>query len=76
MNFDDLADSLLLAVARKLADTAGRQSLRGFAKAIGMSRSTLSGRLKAIVQKGMVTMPDLAELVGVGEKSTSDQADE
>ena len=76
LNFDDLADSLLLAVARKLADTAGRQSLRGFAKAIGMSRSTLSGRLKAIVQKGMVTMPDLAELVGVGEKSTSDQADE
>jgi len=74
--FDDLADGLLLAVTRRLAEIGGRQSLRGLAKAIGMSRSTLSGRLKAIVQKGMISIAELSDLVGVGERGTADQAED
>jgi len=75
-NFDDLADSLLLAVTKKMAESGGRLSLRGLAKAIGMSRSTLSGRLKAIVQKGMISMNELASVVGVTEKVHSEAGED
>jgi DNA-binding NtrC family response regulator len=66
--YDVLADVLLLEVTRKLAQARGKLSLRGLAQAIGMSRSTLSGRLKAMVHKNIVGVEDLAKIVGVSEK--------
>ena len=44
----------------------GRAS--GAPQTIGMSRSTLSGRLKALVHKNMVELSELSRLVGIGEK--------
>jgi DNA-binding Xre family transcriptional regulator len=66
--YDLLADILLLEITRKLAAARGKLSLRGLAQAIGMSRSTLSGRLKAIVHKNIVELEDLSKIVGVSEK--------
>jgi DNA-binding NtrC family response regulator len=66
--YDVLADVLLLEITRKLAHARGKLSLRGLAQAIGMSRSTLSGRLKAMVHKNIVGVEDLAKIVGVSEK--------
>lgn len=67
-NYDYLADCLLLEMTRKLAHERGKQSLRGLAQAIGMSRSTLSGRFKAMVHKNIVELSELAKIVGISEK--------
>jgi DNA-binding NtrC family response regulator len=67
-NYDLLADLLLLELTRKLAAERGKLSLRGLAQSIGMSRSTLSGRLRALVQRNLVDLNDLARIVGVSEK--------
>jgi hypothetical protein len=66
--YDHLADLLLLALTRRLAAERGKLSLRGLAQAIGMSRSTLSGRLKALVHRNVVDLGDLSRLVGISEK--------
>lgn len=65
--FDDLTDHLLLELTRRLAGESGRLSLRGLAQAIGMSRSTLSSRLKDLVHKNVVELAELSRLVGVSD---------
>lgn len=67
-NYDTLADLLLLEITKKLADKKGKLSLRGLAQQISMSRSTLSGRLKAIVHKNLTSISELSKIVGVSEK--------
>jgi DNA-binding NtrC family response regulator len=67
-SYDYLADLLLVAMTRKLAESRGKLSLRGLAQAIGMSRSTLSGRFKAIVHKNLVDLAELSRLVGISDK--------
>jgi DNA-binding NtrC family response regulator len=64
-NYDYLADALLLEVTRKLANARGKLSLRGLSQAIGMSRSTLSGRLKGLVHRNIVDLAELSRLVGI-----------
>jgi DNA-binding NtrC family response regulator len=66
--YDYMADMLLLAMTRRLANARGRLSLRGLAQAIGVSRSTLSGRFKAMVHRNIVPIEELTRLVGVSEK--------
>jgi DNA-binding NtrC family response regulator len=66
-NFDDLADTLLVAVVRRLVTQEGRLSLRTMAQMIGMSRSTLSTRLKGAVHKNLISLGDLTLLVGISE---------
>ncbi len=76
-NYDTLADQLLLEIARKIANAkGGKLSLRGLAQQISMSRSTLSGRLKAVVHKNMVTVAELTKIVGVLEKTAKTEVDE
>ncbi len=67
--FDQLSDKLLLEVTKKLAQKRGKLSLRTLSKEIGMARSTLSGRLRNLVQQKMVGYDELSSLVGVGSKS-------
>jgi DNA-binding NtrC family response regulator len=67
-NYDNLADRLLLEITRKMAAEKGKLSLRGLASSIGMSRSTLSGRLRALVHNNLVELSELAKIVGVSEK--------
>ncbi len=67
-NYDYMADLLLLSMTKKLADERGKLSLRGLAQAIGMSRSTLSGRLKAMVHRNLIDLSELTRLVGISEK--------
>jgi DNA-binding NtrC family response regulator len=66
-NFDDLSDTLLVAVVRRLVAQEGRLSLRTMAQTIGMSRSTLSTRLKGAVHKNIISLNDLTLLVGISE---------
>jgi len=75
ISFDFLADQLLLEVLRKLAATRPRLSLREAARCIGMSRSTLSGRLKGLVQKNLVGIEELLPLVGAGSKSKAQSSE-
>lgn len=71
LQFDSLSDGLLVELIRKHSSQFGKSSLRKFAKAIGMSRSTLSGRLKAIVQANQMPSEELNLLMGLTESSTS-----
>lgn len=68
ISYDLLSDQLLLELTRKLTEKRGRLSLRSLAKAIGISRSTLSGRLKGLVHKNLVELNDLVNLVGLSQK--------
>ncbi len=68
ISFDILSDKLLLELTRKLTDRKGKLSLRQLAKEIGISRSTLSGRLKALVHKDLIPLNDLVNLVGLSQK--------
>jgi len=72
LHFDTLADLLLLDLIRKLTAGPGKTSLRKLAKEIGMSRSTLSGRLKMMVHKGIAELKELTQLVGISEGGDSD----
>ena len=63
--FEDLSDRLLLELTRKLAAKHGKLSLRRMSRMVSISRSTLSSRLRALVQKGLVELPDLSKWVGV-----------
>jgi DNA-binding NtrC family response regulator len=66
-NFDDLSDTLLVALVQRLVEQGGRLSLRTLAQTIGMSRSTLSGRLKGAVHKNIIPLRDLTVLVGISD---------
>ncbi len=68
ISFDVLSDRLLLELTKKLTERRGKLSLRQLAKAIGISRSTLSGRLKALVHKELIPLNDLVNLVGLSQK--------
>lgn len=68
LSFDKLSDQLLLEIIRNLGGIYGRFSLRGLAKAIGISRSTLSGRLKAMVHEQLVPFAELSTLVSITEE--------
>lgn len=67
-NYDYMSDLLLLEMTRKLADVHGKMSLRGLAQAIGVSRSTLSGRFKAMIHRNVADINDLSKLVGITDK--------
>lgn len=68
MSFDNLSDQLLLKLTRKLNERRGKLSLRQLAKEIGISRSTLSARLKGLVHKNLVPLDELVNLVGLSQK--------
>lgn len=72
IHFDTLADQLLLELIRKLTAGPGKTSLRKLAKEIGMSRSTLSGRLKMMVHKGIAELKEMTQLVGISEGGDGD----
>ncbi len=68
ISYDNLSDLLLLELTKKLSESRGKLSLRQLAKIIGVSRSTLSGRLKGLVQKNLVALNELVTLVGLSQK--------
>ncbi len=67
LSYDFLADKLLLGLTTKFIAEKGKTSLRTLAKQIGMSRSTLSTRLKGLAAKDLVSLDDLSAMVGIGE---------
>ena len=73
--YDQLADQMLVNFLRALYERHGKMSLRGLSQLIGMSRSTLSGRLKALAHRELMELDELANIVGIGEKSLSLQED-
>lgn len=66
--FDQLSDRLLLEVINTLVAQYGKFSLRGLSKTIGISRSTLSGRLRQLVERELISFPELSKRVGIIEK--------
>lgn len=67
-NYDYMSDLLLLEMTKILAAAQGKMSLRSLAQAIGVSRSTLSGRFKAMVHRNVTDINELAKIVGISEK--------
>ncbi len=72
LDFSRWSDLLLLELS-KCAARHGRLSLRQLAVRLGMSRSTLSSRLHALMQRGIVDYATLAQLVNIHESHVSDQ---
>jgi DNA-binding NtrC family response regulator len=67
-NYDYLSDLLLLEMTKILASVQGKMSLRSLAQAIGVSRSTLSGRFKAMIHKNVTDINELSKIVGITDK--------
>lgn len=64
--FGDLEDKLLLETIRLLAEIYSKPlSLRTLAKTITVSRSTLSQRLKTLVQRKVIGVQDLQKMVNI-----------
>nr|MDQ3828263.1 winged helix-turn-helix domain-containing protein [Candidatus Tectomicrobia bacterium] len=65
-SFDDVVDNTLLQLVEFHAtQSRGRLSLRALAKLSGIPRSTLSLRLRALIQKKLITPEKLMSLVRV-----------
>lgn len=66
--FDQMTDMLLLELIKNIAKNSQKKSLRSLSTIIGMSRSTLSGRLKGLIEKGITDFSELSKYVGITEK--------
>lgn len=64
-NMERLDDLLLVELIRTLFREQGKYSLRSLAQVVGISRSTLSTRLKALVQRNVIDIAELSRMVGV-----------
>jgi hypothetical protein len=69
LSFDRLSDLLLIEVTKLHAKNHGKISLRSLAKNISMSRSTLSARLRALVDRKLIDLESLAKMVGISDKT-------
>jgi DNA-binding IclR family transcriptional regulator len=66
--FDYLTSKLLLEIVRREAALHGKVSIRHLARTTGIPKSTLSGRLRALVDHNLTSLDDLAKLVNVGRE--------
>lgn len=64
-DYEDLCSKLLVELIRHHYHSHGRGSLRNFAKVIGVSRSTLSARLKSIMADGKLTGEQAEQWLGL-----------
>lgn len=69
--FDTLAELLLLELITLHFKHQGKTSLRTLAKLAGVSRSTLSTRVRGLVHAGHIDLEELSRMVGVGESKAS-----
>ncbi len=67
LDFEHLSDSLLLEVTKILFETHGKLSLRKVSLLIGISRSTLSSKMKNLVKKGLIDVKELNKCVNLGD---------
>jgi DNA-binding transcriptional ArsR family regulator len=63
--FEPLAGKLLLEILRREAFAHGKVSIRHLARRTGIPKSSLSGRLRGLVDQGLVSLDGLAKLVNV-----------
>lgn len=67
-NLDVLTECVLLEIVRILFRDKGKLSLRGLALETGVSRSTLSTRLKAMIQRNLIDITELSKMVGINSE--------
>ena len=63
--FEHLSEILLLELIRRGFDLNGKTSLRKLSKEIGISRTTLSSRVKNLHKAGYIEMSELNKMVGM-----------
>lgn len=63
--FEPLVGKLLLELLRREAFANGKVSIRHLARRTGIPKSSLSGRLRGLVDQGLVSLDELAKLVNV-----------
>ena len=64
-NYSLLVDQLLIELIQIQFQSHGKLSLRSLADSIHIPRSTLSTRLKALIEKGLVEESELRKMVGM-----------
>jgi DNA-binding NtrC family response regulator len=67
-NFDRLSGALLLEVTREVAKSRGPLSLRALSRALGLSRSTLTSRLRRLARDHQVESRELCRLLACPPK--------
>jgi len=65
LDFELLTSRLLLEVTKSEFLRRGKMTLRGLSKDINVSRSTLSTRLRSLVEKELISFDDLARMVSI-----------
>ncbi len=66
--FDDICDLALVAVVRGIFRERGKVSLRSLSRLIGLSRGTLTTKLRGAVDKGLVGMDEIQSLFAIQAK--------
>lgn len=66
--FEDLCDLALVALVREVFKERGKVSLRSLSRLIGLSRGTLTTKLRGAVDKGLVAMDEIQSLFAIQSK--------
>ena len=70
-SFDTMCELLLLEIVKASFAKKGKMSLRSLSKEIGVSRSTLSSKIRSLCIVGHIELEELNKMVGVGEIKAS-----
>jgi DNA-binding NtrC family response regulator len=62
-SFDALSDKLLTEIIRQEFRANGKMSMRGAAKAAGVAKSSMSAKLRHLVQSGALDEDELAKMI-------------
>lgn len=65
LNYHRYADALLVELARKAKKDQKRMSLRNMASKLGVSRATLTNRLRGAVTSGLIGATEFADITGL-----------
>jgi DNA-binding NtrC family response regulator len=70
--YDKLCQELLLAMLQQAFAKQGKLSLRQFSRLSGIAKSTLTTRLRDLVDGGLISLRDMQSMVGVGRDDSRD----
>ncbi len=72
LNYEALCDQLLVMLTHMATEASGKLSLRALAKILSVPRTTLSTKLKQLVERNVLSMDELVRMVSIRGDSGND----
>lgn len=62
-SFEELSSNLLLEIIRQEYERSGQMSMRSAAKALGIAKSSLPGKIRLLLECGLISMDELGKMI-------------